>query len=73
MEAYKERMIDEYNELNKRIVKLDKFIAKIDNGDAYTIDDTQYHLLVAQSYAMHTYSRILLLRMHDLGFDHFEA
>lgn len=65
MEAYKERMIDEYTELVDRIAKLDKFIDKVDMGEV-TVSDTQYNLLKTQCYAMCAYSGTLLLRMRDL-------
>jgi hypothetical protein len=62
MKAYKKRMIKEYNQLNKRIKKLEKIIIKAE-ADTLEFDlITPLHLLREQLEDMKHYRHILLLR-----------
>lgn len=62
MKAYKKRMIKEYNQLNKRIKKLEKILIKFDANNLEFDLITPYYLLQDQLEAMKHYRRILLIR-----------
>ena len=60
MKKYQKRMIKEYNELRKKIDKLDKYIG--DHGDK--LDDEMYRLMRTQYFAMCAYEGALRLRIN---------
>lgn len=60
MQTYQARVIDERNELNAKIVKLDAFIA----GEAFAfISEDERKLLKAQLVCMRSYAHALEQRM----------
>lgn len=65
MEAFKERMIAEYVELDERTNKLDEFILK--NPKFYEISPGQKLLMYGQMNAMGNYRQNLKARMNLLG------
>ena len=63
MKQYQQRMINEYNDLNIKIEKLDKFINNIKNGTSYIKLKYPIELLEAQLRAMQQYSLCLNKRI----------
>ena len=69
MEPWKERIIEEYTQLEERFKKLDDMLVKIDAG---TLDFTPVcpvDLLREQFYAMSNYLRILRIRAEIEGIE----
>lgn len=64
MEDFKQRLVNEFNELQKKRFKLEDFIATETFG---SLNKTQRGLLMAQAGAMLAYEQILNLRLVDLG------
>lgn len=63
MEDFKQRLINEFNELQKKRFKLSDFI----NTETFgSLSKTQRGLLRAQEGAMFAYEQILKLRLDDL-------
>ena len=60
MKKYQKRMIKEYNELRKKIDKLDKFLDE--HGDE--LDDEMFRLMRTQYFAMCAYEGALRLRIN---------
>lgn len=67
MEDFKQRLIDELNELHKKRVKLEDFI---DTETFGSLNRNQRGLLIAQAGTMIAYEQILKLRLDDLGVDY---
>ena len=67
MEDFKQRLIDELNELHKKRVKLEDFI---DTETFGSLNRNQLGLLIAQAGTMIAYEQILKLRLDDLGVDY---
>jgi hypothetical protein len=65
MEAWKERLVAEHQELTERIRKLEVFLK---NTDVFS-GKNQESLLKVQAAAMKTYQAALLERMIDLGIE----
>lgn len=64
MEDFKQRLVNEFNELQKKRFKLEDFI----NTETFgSLSLTQRGLLMAQAGAMLAYEQILNLRLVDLG------
>lgn len=64
MGDFKTRLVDEFNELQKKRFKLEDFI----NTETFdSLSQTQRGLLQAQAGAMLAYEQILNLRLIDLG------
>lgn len=59
LKKYQKRMIKEYNQLRKRIDKLDKFLDK--HSDK--LEDEMYRLMRAQYFAMCAYEGTLRIRI----------
>lgn len=67
MGDFKTRLVDEFNELQKKRFKLSDFI----NTETFdSLSQTQRGLLRAQEGAMFAYEQILKLRLDDLGVDY---
>ena len=67
MEDFKTRLVNEFNELQKKRFKLSDFI----NTETFgSLNKTQRGLLRAQEGAMFAYEQILKLRLDDLGVDY---
>lgn len=64
MEDFKQRLVNEFNELQKKRFKLEDFI-NTETFDSLSL--TQRGLLMAQAGAMLAYEQILNLRLVDLG------
>lgn len=60
MKKYQKRMIKEYNELRKRIDKLDKYLDE--HGDE--LSDEMFRLMRTQYFAMCAYEGALRLRIN---------
>ena len=67
MEDFKQRLIDELNELHKKRLKL---VAFIGTETFSSLNQNQRKLLIKQEDVMHLYERILQLRLDDLGVDY---
>jgi hypothetical protein len=61
MEAWQERLQEEYNELSDRLVKLSAFLTRQEADP--TINEVSHALLVAQHGAMTAYQAILWTRI----------
>lgn len=59
MEAYKERMVKEYNELKERTYKLGSMLLKYDNGDLEFEPTCPIYLLRDQYSLMGDYLKVL--------------
>lgn len=68
MEAFKERLIQEYVELNERTEKLEEFILK--NPKFESLETEIQTSMLAQKEAMKTYRHVLKHRMKLLGITH---
>lgn len=64
---YKTRMVEEYHELKERIDKINDTIKKYNNGEPGHITLTEASMIMAQSYIMQFYARILLDRLEEAG------
>lgn len=64
MEAFKVRLIQEYNELNERIGKLSNFLK---NPNGVELSEKMMAVMGGQQVAMEEYSRKLWERMEMLG------
>ena len=62
MEAYKERFIKEFKELNERTEKLGSVLIKYDNETLEFTSTCPINMLRAQYFAMCTYRSILIER-----------
>ncbi len=69
MEAYKERMVNEYNQLKERHRKLHKMLIKYEAGTLTFKPNCSYDLLKEQSYHMGNYLRILEVRAEIEGIE----
>ena len=69
MEAYKQRMVNEYNELKERTIKLGNMLYKYESGELDFEPTCPINLLKAQRYAMHTYLWILEQRAEIEGIE----
>jgi len=63
MSTFKERLNDEYIQLNEKIEKLESFIT---SANFESVEDTQQALLKAQLMVMKSYSTILYERLARL-------
>ena len=63
-EGFKDRLINEYNEVYARREKLHKFLNEVDEDNRPC--DNSRSLLVAQLFAMDTYIQVLRLRFLEL-------
>ena len=64
---YKTRMVEEYHELKERIDKINDTIKKYNNGEPWHITLTEASMIMAQSYIMQFYARILLDCLEEAG------
>lgn len=62
MEAYKERFIKEFWELNERVTKLGNMLTKYDDGTLDFTPACPINMLRTQFYAMATYRSVLIER-----------
>lgn len=62
MEAYKERFIKEFKELNERTEKLANMLTKYDNGTLEFTPTCPIDMLRTQYFAMCTYRSVLIER-----------
>ena len=62
MEDYKKRMVEEYQELWPRVVKLENILNRYGKGELDFEPTCPIDLLVAQYHAMSTYLNILNVR-----------
>lgn len=69
MAGYKKRMVKEYNQLNKRIKKLDKILVKLEAGTLTFDADTPVYVLQSQLDIMKHYRHMLLVRAEYEGID----
>ena len=72
LEPYEQRMIDEYNELGERWLKLGEFLnEEISGNNGKRVSDRELRLMYRQSRAMYDYLLALELRMkiHGIGAD----
>ena len=73
MEAYKQRMVNEYNELKERTEKLGSMLLKYSKGDLEFEPTCPIELLESQFYVMKAYLSILKQRAEiehiDLDYD----
>ena len=65
MEAFQERMVNEYKELSTRVVKLEDFI--FDNPLFDKLNKEERFLQIQQLTGMKIYFRALLLRLEHQG------
>lgn len=65
MEAFQERMVNEYKELSTRVVKLEDFI--FDNPLFDKLNKQEKFLQIQQLTGMKIYLRALLLRLEHQG------
>lgn len=65
MEAFKERLIEEYNELNDKLTKLENFIY-LDNEKFLSLSEHQQDLMLSQYYFMQGYRHCLDKRINLL-------
>ena len=69
MEAYKQRMVNEYNELKERTTKLEVMLDKWMYGDLGFEPSCSYELLVSQFHVMKAYLSILEKRAEIEGIE----
>ena len=69
MDAYKQRIVNEYNELKERTVKLGFVLVKESRGGLYFELSCPVNLLKAQYNAMYSYLNILKVRAEIDGIE----